>query len=289
VKKFDHSRNDFAPYGFTCEEWMPAVMARPDRHNEIEVNLVFDGTISYLIGGSKVTVPAYRLIVFWAAIPHQIIAHTSGKPYYVITVPLAWFLQWRLPESLREPVLHGRIVLENIRQTWSLESLIAKRWARDLETRSTERHELALLEIEARIRRTALRIANPSSRSKQDRQYRPGHFLGTGDLSKAEAMACFIAQNYQEKVTAADIATHVGLHGNYAMTLFKRSFGTTINEYLTQHRLSHAQRLLAITNEKILSIAYESGFGTLSRFNDAFKTAFKCTPKEYRSIHRLRK
>lgn len=286
MKKFDHSRNDFTPYGFTCEEWMPSIMMRPDRHNEIEMNMVFDGTITYLIGGSKVIVPSYRLILFWAAIPHQIIAHSSTQAYYVITIPLAWFLQWRLPDSIRDPVLHGRIVQESIRKSWRLETENAKQWKQDMDTRSTERHELALMEIEARIRRTSLKITKRSSFGKARNKRYTKHFLGSGDVSKAEAMACFIAQNYQQKLTAADIGEVVGLHANYAMTLFKNSFDTTLNEYLIQHRLSHAQRLLATSEEKILSIAYDSGFGTLSRFNDAFKKAFKCTPKAYRNMHR---
>lgn len=286
MKKFDHSRNDFTPYGFTCEEWTPSIMMRPDRHNEIEMNMVFDGTISYLIGGAKVIVPTYHLILFWAAIPHQIIAHSSTQTYYVITIPLAWFLQWRLPDSIRDPVLHGRIVQECIRKSWRLETEIAKRWKQDMETRSTERHELALMEIEARIRRTSLKITKSSSYRKSGNKRYSRHYLGSGDISKAETMACFIAQNYQKKLTATDIGNLVGLHANYAMTLFKNSFDTTLNEYLIQHRLSHSQRLLVTTDEKILSIAFESGFGTLSRFNDAFKTAFKCTPKVYRNMHR---
>jgi AraC-like DNA-binding protein len=38
-------------------------------------------------------------------------------------------------------------------------------------------------------------------------------------------------------------------------------------EYTNQHRVSHARRLLVTTNEKILTIALESGFRSLSRFN----------------------
>jgi AraC-like DNA-binding protein len=37
----------------------------------------------------------------------------------------------------------------------------------------------------------------------------------------------------------------------------------------------------------ILNIALSSGFGSLSRFNEAFRQAFGCTPREYRKLHRL--
>jgi AraC family transcriptional regulator, melibiose operon regulatory protein len=58
-------------------------------------------------------------------------------------------------------------------------------------------------------------------------------------------------------------------------------------EYATEHRLSHAQRLLVTTNEPIVNIAFSSGFGSLSRFNKAFRQSFGCTPSEYRRLHQL--
>jgi AraC family transcriptional regulator, melibiose operon regulatory protein len=50
--------------------------------------------------------------------------------------------------------------------------------------------------------------------------------------------------------------------------------------------LSHAQRLLVTTEELILNVALSSGFGSLSRFNEAFQGAFGCTPRDYRKRHR---
>ena len=49
LKTFDSSRPEFKPYGFTVEKWMPKLMPRPDRHNEIEINLLTRGSITYLI------------------------------------------------------------------------------------------------------------------------------------------------------------------------------------------------------------------------------------------------
>jgi len=58
-------------------------------------------------------------------------------------------------------------------------------------------------------------------------------------------------------------------------------------KYVTQHRLSHAQRLLVTTDDLVVNIALKSGFGSLSRFNEAFRQAFGCTPREYRRNHRI--
>ena len=104
-------------------------------------------------------------------------------------------------------------------------------------------------------------------------------------LSRAERMAAFIAQNYTEALDAEAIGEHAGLHPNYAMALFQRTFGTTLSAHITQHRLSHAQRLLVTTKDTVASIAFGSGFGSLSRFNEAFRKSFGCTPREYRGLH----
>jgi transcriptional regulator GlxA family with amidase domain len=71
------------------------------------------------------------------------------------------------------------------------------------------------------------------------------------------------------------------------MALFQKTFGTTLMKYVTQHRLSHAQRLLVTTEDSIVNIAFSSGFGSLSRFNEAFRESFGCTPRGYRGLHRL--
>ena len=98
-------------------------------------------------------------------------------------------------------------------------------------------------------------------------------------------MACLIAQRYTEPLTVEQIGKKVGLHPNYAMSLFKKTFGTTLIDYLTHHRISHAQRLLATTEKKIVEVAFSSGFNSISRFNEAFRRACGCSPREYRVRH----
>lgn len=282
--RFDPTRPDFSPYGFSCVRWTPTTMSRSDRHNEIELNLLEGGTLVYLMGGQKVAVPAGRLAAFWAGIPHQIIEFECLAEYFVLTIPLAWFLQWRLPDRLTQPILHGRMIVEPDKGLLESDRARFEAWSEDLRTGSEERRHASLLEIEARMRRLALTVtAHLSGRSGR----RPPTVLGKQHLGRAEAMARYIAQNYTQPLTAKTIGQHVGLHPNYAMALFQRTFGTTLIKYITQHRLSHAQRLLVTTEDLILNIALSSGFGSLSRFNEAFRQAFGCTPREYRRLHRL--
>jgi AraC-like DNA-binding protein len=284
VPKFDQSRKDFAPYGFTCVRWAPTLMPRSDRHNEIELNLLEQGSVSYLLGGQKVSIPAGRLALFWAGMPHQIIGFESQAEYFVLTIPLVWFLQWRLPDAFVKAVLHGGLILEPEAGRLASDRIHFQAWLEDVSAPSEERHHISLLEIEARLRRLALTVAPAAS---GPRRKHAATVLGQGGLSKAEQMAAFIAQHYAEPISIDKIGREVGLHPNYAMNVFQRAFGTTLGEYVTQHRLSHAQRLLVTTEDLILNIALNSGFGSLSRFNEAFRQAFGCTPRDYRKEHQL--
>ncbi len=277
MAKFDPSRPDFAPYGLSCERWTPGPMRRADRHNEIEINLLTGGHLTYLIGGRRETMTAGEIAVFWAAIPHQVLSVEDCPPYFVATLPMALFLQFGLPEKLTQPILHAAVARGPATED---DPQLLARWSRDLEAPSTESQRIVLLEMEARLRRLSAHLRPTSPQKPRGRGV-------AGMSSKAEAMAVFIARSYAQPLSIDDIADTVGLHPNYAMNLFKSMFGSTLSQYLTEHRVWHAQRLLASADRPVLEVAMEAGFTSLSRFNDVFRRSCGCSPREYRKAHRL--
>jgi AraC-like DNA-binding protein len=283
MTSFDPQRPDFAPYGFTCVSWRPSAMPRPDRHNEIEINLLRSGSVTYLLGGRKVRIEARRLSAFWAAIPHQIIDYDDPSEYFVATLPLAWFLQCKLPEILVQPLLQGQVISETREERAGSDLQLLEGWARDFHRPSEDLQRAVLLELEARLLRLALSLPAFNDRDGKRRR----HAISRTGLSKVEQMASLIAQRYTQRLSVKEIGTFVGLHPNYAMGMFKSTFGTTLVDYITKHRVSHAQRLLATTDAKVLDIALSSGFSSTSRFNSAFLTECGCSPRDYRQQHRL--
>lgn len=278
---FDHSRQEFTPYGLTCELWTPTQMQRPDRHNEIEINLLNEGSLIYLLGGHKASVPPCRMAVFWAAVPHQIIERANTVPYFVVTIPLTRFLQWQLPRPIVTRILQGEMLFAPA-EADTLDRALFARWVKDLQhSGDPEMERIVLLELEACLHRFARHIeqAEPEARAAA--------LVLPGDVPTAvEQMAQFIAQHYTEPLSIETISGSVGLHPNYAMTLFRKTFGTTLTGYLTATRIAHAQRLLVMSESSVLDIALDSGFGSLSRFNTAFKAASGCSPRDYRRAHR---
>lgn len=282
---FDHTRPDFLPYGLRCDLWQAVLMKRPDRHNEIEVNYLEEGSLTYLLAGRKVTVRAGRFSLFWAAIPHQIIGFEGEQPYTVVTIPLAWFLGLKLPERLLRPLLHGGCVCEPEAGRSESDRLLFGTWLEDFRSDRPERKRVALYEIEARLLRLALALpedAGCGARPKAARQA----VVGEGGLSKVEQMAAFIAQHYVEALTVGRISASAGLHPNYAMSLFQATFGTTLLGYLTELRVSNAQRLLVTTGDTVTQVAMASGFNSISRFNVAFREICGMSPRDYRKTFR---
>lgn len=252
-------------------------MPRTDRHNEIELNLLTTGRLLYRLGGRRIEVEAGRLTAFWACTPHQVLGFESLNEYFVMTIPITWFLQWRLPEPLAHAMLHGHVVVEHNEGLAKGDPARFDLWTEDLSSLSAERARSCALEVEARLRRMSLGL--------------PGREAGTQataavpdeELSCAERIAAFIALHYTEALTVERIARHVGLHPNYAMTLFRQAFGTTVSETVHQHRLSHAQRLLVTTQDTVERVALASGFGSTSRFHQRFRQSFGCSPRAYRA------
>jgi len=87
-QRFDTNRNDFEPYGLSVTRWQPTLMNRTDRHNEIELNFVLTEPVTFQIGGRRIIVPPGQLMVFRAAIPHQLVDPACKDIYYVATIPL---------------------------------------------------------------------------------------------------------------------------------------------------------------------------------------------------------
>ena len=64
--------------------------------------------------------------------------------------------------------------------------------------------------------------------------------------------------------------------------LFREEFKVSLRSCQTELRLQRARQLLTTSNQKIINIAYESGFRHLGLFNAMFKRRFGITPSGWR-------
>jgi AraC-like DNA-binding protein len=259
-----------APGSLGLSSWrcQPALMALPHQHGDIELNLLLDGMVTYVHRDHFVQMAPGALCIFWGAIPHQLVEARPACDFCVFTIPLELFLGWKLPEGLVQALLTGELVMDEDDVNAQLDRLLLPRWHVEL---TAGQPAIVLKEMEARLWRLALGRKHAST----------PHTDGSIN-SRAGRMAHYIVSNYAAPLTVEAVACEAGLHPSYAMTCFKQTFGVTILEYTLQYRVTQAQRLLMTTDDSVLDIALQSGFGSLSSFYVAFQRYTGRTPKAMR-------
>lgn len=258
----------------------PNLMSSYHQHSDIELNYLSHGSMTYLFSGVTYTIDAGCLCAFWAAVPHQVISISGDPQFHCLHISLSNILQWNLPDQLIETILGGRLVVARHGQPSELDRLRFEQWHRDIESGKAQMEKAVQLEIEARMRRLAVEVDLTAAAAHKQA-------MGAGqEHDSVESMAAYIALNYTEPITIEQVARHVDLHPKYAMTIFRQRLGLTLVDYITRHRVSHAQRLLATTDTSILDIAFDSGFGSASRFYEAFAGVCGQSPRDFRKTIR---
>jgi AraC-like DNA-binding protein len=239
-------------------------------HGDVELNFVYRGGLRYFMGGRFVDVSVGALSVFWGALPHQIVEVEPNTEFMYLRVPLVTLLRWNLGSPFVRKVLGGEVVVDPQSPAWDAD--LTRRWIADASSADATTLRTCELEVEARLRRLAAKRQQKAAPRSGEHKAR----------KQVEAITAFLAENYKDDISTADIGRAISLHPNYAMTLFRRECGMSIWQYLIRLRLSHAQLMLLTSDKTVLAIALESGFGSLARFYAAFTRECAMSPGEFR-------
>ncbi len=269
---------DYLREGFVGRGEAKVPFRRLHFHDDIEVSVNEHHPVVAMFGARRITLPPNHLVVFWATQPHGPIETTPGGWAYGIHLPLPWVLQWRLPPQLMRRLLAGEVLIDPPGRRPAADLELIKNWVRLLEDDSKALRSVVLLEAEARLRRLAVDLG----RRRQPAADATARRLSRGTLGRFERMATLVATHYREPLTIADIAQSVRVAPAYAMRVFRQYSGMTLHEFLMHHRVGHAQRLLATTDDPIDRIAAESGFGSPARFYAGFRKLVGQSPSAYR-------
>ncbi|HIW73029.1 MAG TPA: AraC family transcriptional regulator [Firmicutes bacterium] len=117
---------------------------------------------------------------------------------------------------------------------------------------------------------------------------RQGDTLGTvRETQNKERLAPavrFIYRHYDQKLTLADLAREASMSVPNFSSVFRRTYGLSPMEYLNRLRLQNATDLLQNTDKKIIDIAEECGFFSISNFIKAFNHSMGMSPSRYRKV-----
>ncbi len=92
----------------------------------------------------------------------------------------------------------------------------------------------------------------------------------------------YIYQNYSDiELGINDIADYVRLSTGHLCVLFKKETGKTLNNYISEVRITQAKRLLEEKNLKVYEISEAVGFQSSQYFSQVFYKLAGMTPNEY--------
>jgi AraC family transcriptional regulator, melibiose operon regulatory protein len=268
------------------EERPSTVQPAPHSHNEIEMLLIERGQGQWMLSGDLLTLKAGSLAVFWSVRPHQLLKSSRNLVLHWLTLPLTVFVEWRLPGAFTKALFAGGVFVEPDKSLFTFDRHAFEQWHQDLRSPDRERQRLALLEIEARLRRLALGFPDGKGAGVLDLD--GGGTFNHHYFEKVSEIADFVSKNFSQALPVVDIARHINMHPASATKLFKKICGMSLMRYVTQHRIFHAQRLLLSTDMKIVDVALDSGYQSASRFYAAFKEFCGQSPQEYRHFVRRR-
>lgn len=102
----------------------------------------------------------------------------------------------------------------------------------------------------------------------------------------AAAMKKHIDENWYQKLLLEDVAAAAHISKPYASVLFKKTYGSTITDYILSVRLENAKKMLCYTDASGEIIAESCGFCDQFYFSRIFKKKVGLSPSAFRSKHR---
>lgn len=261
----------------------PLVMRAPHWHAQVEVNFIVRGWAHYKMSGHEVRFSEGDLALFWGGQPHYLDDASDDLVYAGGHLPLVHFFRLRLPQGVQARLMQGATLVSQA--TDSSDPINFARWNDYARSGDLMKSSVAVDELLLRIER--IRFAPytllPDTESVRHEGEQDHH------TSPIVVRICeYIADNFREDIDSIDIAVAADVHPKYAMTVFKKSTGMTLNDYVNLMRLSYAQALLMRDQANVLQVAMESGFGSLSAFNKSFRKIAGTSPSDFRREVRCR-
>ncbi|MCR5328054.1 MAG: response regulator [Saccharofermentans sp.] len=95
-----------------------------------------------------------------------------------------------------------------------------------------------------------------------------------------------IRKNYAENISLKDLGDKYHINSSYLGQVFRKKYGMSFKNYLTNYRIKEAARQIINTDKKINRIAEEVGYKDSDYFIRKFIEIEGCTPSKYRKTNR---
>ncbi|MEO5757342.1 MAG: helix-turn-helix domain-containing protein [Mesorhizobium sp.] len=262
----------------------PLVMLKPHWHAQVEVNFIVRGDVHYCMNDHEIALSAGEMCLFWGGLPHRMDRLSDDAIYTGAHLPLVHFFRLHLPADVRHRLMTGATLVTSATDLSDNHNF--ERWNRYVRSGDPAKAEHAVNELFLRLERVRFepyRLVPESSKGAG-----AGGPFDQQSSRNVGRMCDFIAENFLYDIDCVNIAVAADIHPKYAMNLFKKATGMTLNEYVSLLRLSYAQALLMHEDANVLRVAMDSGFGSLSAFNKSFRKLAGMSPSDFRKTTTVR-
>lgn len=110
----------------------------------------------------------------------------------------------------------------------------------------------------------------------------PGSPAWMGTATTVARGMRLIEEGFLDLRSVAELASVLGIGARHLSRLFMRHAGASPSEIAATRRVQRAKRLIDDTGMSLAEIAFAAGFGSIRRFNDAFRAVYKRPPSSFR-------
>lgn len=110
----------------------------------------------------------------------------------------------------------------------------------------------------------------------------PGSAAWQGTQTTLHRAMRLIAEGQLQQHNQQQLAQRLGISDRYLRKLFRQQLGLTPTQYALNQQVLFAKKLLHETSMPITNIAYQAGFNSVRRFNDAFVKQLQLNPSTIR-------
>ena len=107
--------------------------------------------------------------------------------------------------------------------------------------------------------------------------------ISHGILAEVESE---IKENFAENISLKDLGDKYHINNSYLGQIFRKKYGMSFKNYLTNYRIKEAAKQIINTDEKINRIAENVGYKDSDYFIRKFIEIMGCTPSKYRKTNR---
>lgn len=252
-------------------------------HDFVEIKYIVDGEATEYIGDKSYEVKRGDLLFIPYGVTHAFTPKKQFCYYNICFAPevMAKRISSRqealdllplttLNEIQEESFSVGKLIFEEEERQW-LECILKDMLSEYVE-KNFDRHAV----IESYMTVLLAKITRKARQGSVERKEYDGVW---------RALAEFIDENLNQKLTLSALAEKCFYNPSYFSRAFKKKFGVSLVEYIGKERAKAAAELLLSTQCSMEEIAYRCGFGDKTGFYRVFEKQYGCTPSKYRQLH----